>query len=250
MIVLLSPSKTQNFDPIINPLKTSLPTFAQETHQLVQNLKKLSQADLQKLMSISSNLAELNYIRFQSFQENFTDQNSKPALFAFEGDVYTDIEVNHYNQEQLKFANQTIRILSGLYGILRPLDLIQPYRLEMKTKLQTEKAKDLYTFWNTKLADALNQENPDYIINLASEEYFKAIKPALIKAPIINVTFKENKNGTYKIIAIYAKKARGTMANFIVKNQLTNLEQLKNFNLDGYSFNTEFSSPEDLVFTR
>lgn len=250
MIVLLSPSKTQNFEPATIPLKTSEPTFTQEIHQLVQNLRKLSQADLQKLMSISSNLAELNYIRFQSFQENFTNQNSKPALFTFEGDVYTDIEVSTYNQEELKFANQRLRIISGLYGILKPLDLIQPYRLEMKTKLQTEKAKDLYTFWNTKLADTLNQENPDYIINLASEEYFKAIKPTLIKAPIVNVTFKENKNGTYKIIAIYAKKARGTMANFIVKNQLTKLEQLKKFNLDGYSFNEEFSSPQDLVFTR
>jgi cytoplasmic iron level regulating protein YaaA (DUF328/UPF0246 family) len=250
MILLLSPSKTQNFDPLSVKLKTSQPVFKHEVHKLVQNLRQLNQSELAELMSISSNLAELNYNRFQSFQEEFTNQNAKPALFAFEGDVYTDIDAYNYNAKELDFANQTIRILSGLYGILQPLDLMQPYRLEMKTKLKTKSSKNLYDFWNTKLTEHLNSEKPNHIINLSSEEYFKAIQPQKINAPILNITFKEKKNNDYKIIAIYAKKARGTMANYIIKNQITNPEKIKDFNLDRYTFNLQLSTPSEMVFTR
>jgi hypothetical protein len=250
MKILLSPSKTQNFEPLDLNNGFTKPTFAQEIQQLVHKLKDSSQADLIKLMSISSNLAELNYSRFQKFQPDFTQENSKPAIFAFKGDVYTDIKATKYSKTQLDFANSTIRILSGLYGILRPLDLIQPYRLEMKTKLKTENNKDLYEFWNTKITDFLNQEESALIVNLASEEYFKVLQPKNLKANLLNISFKENREGKLKIIAIYAKKARGTMANFLVENKIETIDGIKKFNLDNYKFSETESQPNQLVFTR
>jgi cytoplasmic iron level regulating protein YaaA (DUF328/UPF0246 family) len=250
MLVLLSPSKTQNFEPLSQKLKCSLPTYKAEVSQLISSLKDLNQNEIGRLMSISPKLAELNYLRFQNFKSEFNLETAKPALFAFEGDVYTDIEVSQYSDKELDFANNTLRILSGLYGILKPLDLVQPYRLEMKTKLKTNQYKDLYQFWDNKITNTLNQQESDLIINLASEEYFKVIQPKDLKAKLVQVSFKENKAGTYKIVAIYAKKARGTMANFIVKNQITDLEKIKKFNLDRYSFNPSLSSESEVVFTR
>ena len=250
MLVLLSPSKTQNFEPLNQKLKCSLPTYKSEISQLISALKDLNQNEIGQLMSISPRLAELNYLRFQNFKSEFNLETAKPALFAFEGDVYTDIEASQYSDKELDFANTILRILSGLYGILKPLDLIQPYRLEMKTKLKTNQYKDLYQFWDNKITKTLNQQESDLIINLASEEYFKVIQPKDLKAKLVQVSFKENKAGTYKIVAIYAKKARGTMANFIVKNQITDLEKIKKFNLDRYSFNPNLSSESEIVFTR
>jgi cytoplasmic iron level regulating protein YaaA (DUF328/UPF0246 family) len=250
MLVLLSPSKTQNFEPLSQKLKCSLPAYKAEILQLIATLQDLNQNEIGRLMSISPKLAELNYLRFRNFKSEFNLATSKPALFAFEGDVYTDIEVSQYSDKELEFANHTLRILSGLYGILKPLDLIQPYRLEMKTKLKTSQYKDLYQFWDNKITKILNQQESDLIINLASEEYFKVIQPKDLKAKLVQVSFKENKAGTYKIVAIYAKKARGTMANFIVKNQITDLEKIKKFNLDRYSFNPSLSSESEVVFTR
>ena len=250
MLVLLSPSKTQNFEPLSQKLKCSLPAYKAEILQLIATLQDLNQNEIGRLMSISPKLAELNYLRFQNFKSEFNLETAKPALFAFEGDVYTDIEVSQYSDKELEFANHTLRILSGLYGILKPLDLIQPYRLEMKTKLKTSQYKDLYQFWDNKITKILNQQESDLIINLASEEYFKVIQPKDLKAKLVQVSFKENKAGTYKIVAIYAKKARGTMANFIVKNQITDLEKIKKFNLDRYSFNPSLSSESEVVFTR
>lgn len=250
MILLLSPSKTQDFSESQLAYKTTIPTFAPEVHILVQNLQQYSVPELMKLMKISSNLAELNVTRYQAFAPKFDLKTAKPALWAFKGDVYTDIQVDSYTGEQVAFANGCIRILSGLYGVLKPLDLIQPYRLEMKTKLKVDEKADLYKFWGDKVTESLNNENPDFILNLASEEYFKVINPKLLKADLINVDFKEKRGDDYKIIAIYAKKARGTMANFIVRNGVTELSEVKKFNLDGYSLNPDLSVKNKLVFTR
>jgi cytoplasmic iron level regulating protein YaaA (DUF328/UPF0246 family) len=248
MYILLSPSKTQNFTKASFLLPATQPIFKKEILDLTSDLKKLSKAQIKNLMSISDNLADLNFTRFQTFEPSFTQKNSKPALFAFEGDVYTDIEAQDYSKSQLEFANNHIRILSGLYGLLKPMDLIQPYRLEMKTKLKTAKSKNLYEFWGSKISQQLN--DADYIINLASEEYFKAVDLNTLKAPIINVHFKQKKGSDYKIIPIYAKKARGTMANFIVKNKITKPTKIQEFEEDNYKFASKYSTPTELVFVR
>jgi cytoplasmic iron level regulating protein YaaA (DUF328/UPF0246 family) len=254
MLVLLSPSKTQNFLPIQNQkinLKPTLPHFLNEISQLIQSLKPLSSAQISELMKISPKLAELNYQRFQTFTADFVTPQAKSALFAFEGDVYTDIAVNTYSQKELDFAQKTIRILSGLYGILAPTDLIQPYRLEMKTKLKTQTAKDLYQFWGPKITDYLNQAEANLIVNLASEEYFKVIQPKNLKADLLNIAFKQKRpNGQYKIVPIYAKKARGTMTNFIVQNQIQTSQQLTEFKEDNYKFSPQDSTNAELVFIR
>jgi uncharacterized protein len=243
MLTLLSPAKSLNYEPS-HHAGFILPHFIAETKILAVQLKKFSVSDLQKLMGISKNLAELNHQRFQNFSENFDLENSKQALLAFDGDVYKPIEAEKFNSEDFNFAQKTLRILSGFYGVLRPLDLIQPYRLEMGTNL------NLYKFWIDKISQHLDSEGSKHIINLASEEYFSVINPKKISAKIINITFKENKNGSYKIIGIYAKKARGLMANFIIKNKITNPQELKKFQSENYQFAKEMSGEMNFVFVR
>lgn len=254
MLVLLSPSKTQNFLPIENKnlkISTSLPTFLPEINHLISELKFFTPTQIADLMKISPKLSELNYQRFQTFRADFVTPQAKSALFAFEGDVYTDIALDTYSQKELDFAQKTIRILSGLYGILAPTDLIQPYRLEMKTKLKTQNAKDLYQFWGPKITNYLNKIEPNLIINLASEEYFKVIQPKNLKAELLNITFKQKRpNGQYKIVPIYAKKARGTMANFIIRNQIQTAQKLTEFQEDNYKFSPQDSTSSELVFIR
>ncbi|MCL4147961.1 UNVERIFIED_CONTAM: hypothetical protein GTU68_031395 [Idotea baltica] len=205
-------------------------------------------------MSLSEKLSELNYNRYKSFSLPFNKKNSKQAILAFTGDVYTDIDTDNYREKDFEYAQNHLRIISGLYGLLRPLDLIQPYRLEMKTKLKIGSNKDLYSFWGNKLTKQvskdLEKQNDKIIINLASNEYFSAINPKEVDSNLITPIFKEKKGSDYKIIAIYAKRARGLMTNYIIKNRIKNITQLKKFDLDNYSFNKSLSNDNDLVFTR
>lgn len=246
MIILLSPSKTQDFTHKQKLLNYTLPDFTTETFELIDELRKLNVNDISQLMDLSQNLSKLNFDRYQQFSTEFTEENSNKAILAFKGDVYTDIDVENYTNDNFIFAKQHLRIISGLYGLLKPLDLIQPYRLEMKTKLKTKNAKDLYQFWGDKITDSLTKQ--DLIINLASVEYFSVINPMKLQGKLINITFKENKNGKISIIAIYAKRARGMMANYLIKNQITTLNEIKLFNVGGYQFSSELSTNSDLVF--
>jgi len=253
LLILLSPAKSLakiDFEsPLQNPDFT-LPRFTKETKQLADELKKFSIADLEKLMGISQKLAELNHQRFQNFSDKFDFKNSKQALLAFDGDVYKPIKVADFSKKDFDFAQKHLRILSGFYGLLRPLDLMQPYRLEMGTNLKIAAAKNLYQFWSDKISQELENEGAKQLINLASEEYFAAINPQKISAKIINIIFKEKKGDAYKIVGINAKKARGLMARFIIKNQLKQPKDLKNFDLEKYRFAADFSDDGNFVFVR
>ncbi len=249
MLAVISPSKTQDFS------HTNLDTYSQtrqgdESMELILELKSKTWKDLAKLMSISEKLAKLNFERFQQFSSKFSLKNAKQAILAFKGDVYNGIDATSLSKEGLLFAQDKVRMLSGLYGVIRPLDLIQPYRLEMGTKLQNAKGKNLYDFWGDKISKILNQDESEVIINLASNEYFKGIDKKSIQAKIVNVVFKENKNGVYKVIGIYAKRARGLMIRYIVDHQINNPESLKDFNVEGYAYSSELSDDKNFVFTR
>lgn len=254
MITILSPSKTQDFSANGVPEDYSQPQLLKHSQLLLKELRKKNTEDIKSLMEVSDKIAELNYERFQQFSTPFTAENAKQALFAFKGDVYTGIDLEDYQQEELAFAQDHLRILSGFYGLLRPLDLIQPYRLEMKIKLKNPRGKDLYTFWGNRITDALNeafadQQNP-LLINLASNEYFKAIDKKKLKTDITTPVFKEYKNGKYSTIAIYAKKARGMMTDFIIKNKIEEAEKIKTFNREGYEFSEQMSKENEWVFIR
>lgn len=248
MLALISPAKTLDFSPIDGEFST--PQMLDDTFKLVENLKQKSVGEIQKLMKLSDKLAQLNYQRYQDFSKDFTTQNSKAAIFAFRGDVYTGLDADNLSSDDIDFATNHMRMLSGLYGLLKPLDLIQPYRLEMGTKLQVNEFKNLYQFWGSKISEEINKIERDFVINLASNEYFKAVDKKALKSQIINIDFKENKNGEYKIIGIYAKKARGLMLNFMLKNRFTNPQDLKKFTIDNYAFSQELSSQFHWVFTR
>ncbi len=254
MLIIISPSKTQDFTTETSIQKNTQPALLKETELLMKALKNKSEKQIAKLMDVSEQLASLNYSRYQQFHTPFNIDNARQALLAFKGDVYTDIEVEDYTKEELDFAQQHLRILSGLYGVLQPLDLIQPYRLEMKIKLKNERGKDLYQFWGLRITKLLNEAlkatEGKFIINLASKEYYKAIKESALDGEVITPVFKELKNGEYKIIAIFAKRARGMMTNFIIRNAITAVEQLKTFDQAGYQFDARLSEANTLVFTR
>lgn len=253
MIVVISPSKTLDLSKSSLTTQTQ-PRQLEQSQELIETAKKLSPEQLSQLMKISDKLSQLNWQRYQDFKLPFTLDNAKQALLAFKGDVYGGIDVEHYSAEDFEFAQQHLRILSGLYGALRPLDLIQPYRLEMGTRLQNARGKNLYEFWDGRVTDLLNQDlgkqSKPLIINLASTEYFKVIKAKLLKANILTLAFKENKAGTYKTIGIHAKRARGLMTNFIIKNRLTEAEKIKDFVLEEYQYNDNLSNEKEWVFTR
>lgn len=247
MLILISPSKTldlTNNTPDI--VQTSTPRFTEESEQLIQILKEYSVEGIGELMSLSDKLSELNYQRFQNFLSN----DPKASLYAYKGDVYEGFELSKYTPENLEFANEHLKIISGLYGILKPLDLIKPYRLEMSTSLKNPKGKNLYNFWGDKLTKYLEHENTNYIINLASKEYSSAININKLSNPLINITFKEHNQGKYKVIGIHSKKARGIMANFIIRNNITQPNDLKSFDLKNYKYIPEFSSENEYVFVR
>jgi uncharacterized protein len=254
MLIVISPAKTLDFDTLPMTKVHTQPEFLKDSRQLVSGLKKLAPHEVSALMKISDKLGTLNYMRFNDWKTPFTLNNAKQALLAFKGDVYTGIDVETFSHQDLKFAQTHLRILSGLYGVLRPLDLIQAYRLEMGTKFENKKGKDLYEFWNTKITDQINKDikasKSKTLINLASNEYFKSIRENDINAEIIVPVFKDYKNGKYKIISIFAKKARGLMSAYIIKNKIKNPEELKDFDLDGYKYNKRESSETRWVFQR
>ncbi len=249
MLAIISPSKTQDFS------ECNIDIFSQtrqleSSNELIGILKSKSKSQISKLMSLSEKLSELNFDRFQKFKLPFTLDNAKQAILAFKGDVYNGINAPDLSNEDLEFAQSKVRMLSGLYGVVRPLDLIQPYRLEMGAKLSNAKGRDLYDYWGSQISNVLNEDEPDLIINLASNEYFKAIDKNTLKANILDIVFKEKKGETYKVIGIYAKRARGLMINYIIRNRLENPEALKDFSDEGYRFDKDLSSDSSWVYLR
>lgn len=254
MKVLISPAKSIDLNSIPEFNEFSTAHFLKESEQLISKLKKFSVKKLEATMHISRDLAELNKERYTNWELPLNRTESiVPAAFAFNGEVYKGLDIQSMSEQELLLAQENIRILSGLYGILRPLDLLYPYRLEMGTKWQiTPKQKNLYQFWGSKLSKFLNAEmdNDEVIVNLASSEYFKAIDRKVLKAKVITPVFKEFKNGEYKIVMMYAKHARGAMARYIVQKNIANVDELKLYTVDGYSFDVNQSTDEEWVFTR
>lgn len=254
MLVLLSPSKSLDFESTVPVSTHSIPPFLDDSQRLIEVLRELSRADLKELMSISDNLADLNYDRYREFERPFSPENARQALYAFTGDVYTDFQLDEYTQDDVDFAQEHIRILSGLYGVLRPLDLMQPYRLEMGTRLKNPRGKNLYEFWGSKITELLNtslaEQTSKAVINLASNEYFKSVDKKALDGQLITPVFRDRKGDTYKIVAFWAKRARGAMADYIVRERITDPERLKGFGASGYYFSDERSTESEYVFLR
>ncbi|OCG08753.1 hypothetical protein A9G13_01445 [Gilliamella sp. wkB178] len=254
MLTIISPAKTLDYQSPLITQQHTLPQFINTTKQLIKDCQKLSANDLAKLMAISPKLAEVNYQRFQNWHADFNLSNARQAILAFKGDVYAGLHVEDFSASDLKFAQAHLRILSGLYGVLRPLDLIQPYRLEMGIRLKNGNNTNLYQFWGDQLTEYLNSElrqsSDATLINLASNEYFKAIKPKLLQAKIIQPIFLDNSKGEYKVISFYAKKARGLMSRFIIKNSINKSNDIKSFNLEGYQFDQQRSTELEWFFLR
>ncbi|NOX48305.1 MAG: peroxide stress protein YaaA [Chlorobi bacterium] len=254
MLTIISPAKTLDTKKQLITDKYSQPQFQEEAKALVRELQKMSPDKLSKLMKISPKLANLNWTRFQEWELPFTTQNAKQALLCFKGDVYNGLDAASLLPVDIDFAQGHLRILSGLYGLLRPLDLMQAYRLEMGTPLKTGKRKNLYEYWGDKITrsvnDSLIEGKIKYLINLASREYYKAIDPQKVNAQIITPIFKEYRNGQYKFMSVFGKKARGLMTRFIIQNKLTDPEQMKLFDSEGYYYNDKLSGETDWVFTR
>ena len=254
MLMVISPAKTLDYTSPLATQEYSLPRYLEQSSQLIEVLRKLSPNELAELMKLSDKLAGLNVARFTQWQPAFTLENARQAILAFRGDVYTGLDADSLSAADFKYAQQHLRILSGLYGVLRPLDLMQPYRLEMGTKLDNPVGANLYEFWGEQITDSLNQclaeQKTDVLLNLASNEYFKAVKPKQLKATLIDVDFKDLKNGQYKIISFYAKKARGMMARYVIENKIDSVAGLRKFNTQGYYYSAEQSKPEHLVFLR
>lgn len=254
MLILLSPSKKLELEDVLPAKERTLPVLLDKTHQLIDRLQLLSSRDIAKLMDLSEHLANLNYQRFQDFSKNPDGKQTYRAAALFKGDVYDGLEVTNFDKSDLLYAQAHLRILSGLYGILRPLDLIQPHRLEMGTSLKNPSGKNLYQFWGGQvteiLTDLIKQEKHRFIINLASNEYFKVVQPKILPVPIITVQFKEYKSGKYRSLMLYVKQARGLMASYIIKQRLSDIDSLKSFNKKGYHYHADLSSDRELVFVR
>tara|TARA_B110001469_G_scaffold99159_1_gene96058 strand:- start:1185 stop:1937 length:753 start_codon:yes stop_codon:yes gene_type:complete len=250
MHILLSPAKTLNMDAIPSDHKISEFPFGKEATLLIKDLKKLKSIEVQSLMNVSATIAELNTDRFNKWSLPFSLENAKPAIHAFKGDVYTGMDASSLTEDELNFAQESLSILSGLYGLLRPFDLMQAYRLEMGTKFATKREKNLYEFWGDKITEEINTREKDTLLNLASNEYFKAVNKKTLRANLITPVFKDEKKGVLKVISFFAKKARGMMARYIIQNHITNVEEIKNFNLGGYAFNQSLSTDKEWVFTR
>nr|WP_320165846.1 peroxide stress protein YaaA [uncultured Methylophaga sp.] len=253
MLTVISPAKTLDFDTPPTTQKHSQPRFLSQSQELIDTLRQMSTADIASLMKLSDKLAGLNVARYETWQTPFNLDNAKQAVLAFQGDVYTGLDAETLNEKQLTFAQKHLRILSGLYGVLKPLDLIQPYRLEMGTKLDNAKGKDLYAFWGSDIRQSLQAEDAmqdEVLINLASNEYFKAAEAKKLKARIITPVFKDWKNGQYKMISFYAKKARGMMSRYIIEHELQDPDRIKDFDTDGYRFSADMSKKDEWVFIR
>ena len=254
MLTLLSPAKKLNFDPAKTSLSPTKPVLQSDVIEIARVAKKQSADDLKRLMHISDNLAELNAERFKTFNLDGQSNSAKQAGLAFDGDVYWGLDASSMSDDTLSYAQDHLRILSGLYGVLRPLDAIQPYRLEMGTKIENPRGKSLYDFWGTKIADQLNGDMVGHkdrtIVNLASNEYFKAVAKKSIDSPVVSAKFLNVKDGQARALMYYAKYGRGLMARWIMDNRVERADDLKDFNLDGYRFDKSASSEVELVFTR
>lgn len=254
MLLVISPAKNLDYQTPLPTKKHSKAQFLDDATMLMADLRQLAPHELSKLMGISDKLSTLNYDRNQDWKPPFTAKNARQAVMAFKGDVYIGLDAYSMNDEELGFAQEHLRILSGLYGLLRPLDLIQPYRLEMGSRFANPRGKDLYSFWGDKITDSLNKQlkklKSPVLINLASNEYFKSVNPKALKAEIITPVFKDYKNGQYKVISFFAKKARGLMSAYIIKNRLTEPAAIKGFDSAGYAYNKALSGTREWVFTR
>lgn len=254
MLAVISPAKTLDYDTPAPFADYTQPALLAESALLIERLRQLQEADIASLMKVSSTIAALNHRRYQLWQPPFTPGNAKQALFAFQGDVYQGLDAASLTHDDCLFAQQHLRMLSGLYGLLRPFDLMQAYRLEMGTSLSTERGKDLYAFWgdiiSLELKQALQDQADDCLINLASQEYFKAVRPKLLGEKIIHIIFKERRGLDYAIIGVYAKRARGLMCRYMIQNRLSKPQQLQQFDLEGYQFAAGLSDDSHYVFTR
>ncbi|NVJ71606.1 MAG: peroxide stress protein YaaA [Alphaproteobacteria bacterium] len=253
MIIVLSPAKKLDFESENMAADAGTPKLMDDAVELASHAKKLKAIDLKAMMGISDNLAELNEARFKAFETPFTPANARPAIDAFQGDVYVGLDAATLSDEDRAFANDHVRILSGLYGVLKPLDLMQAYRLEMGTKFETPKGANLYAFWDDKIANALNEDltgDDPVLVNLASNEYFKAVKKKALKARVITPVFKEIKDGRARVISFLAKKARGMMTRYVIDNRIDNPEALKDFSEGGYRFDEQASTDDQWVFSR
>jgi cytoplasmic iron level regulating protein YaaA (DUF328/UPF0246 family) len=255
MLMLLSPAKKLDYNTAPVTARFSQPELMENAEYLVDKLQKISATKIGKLMDLSVNLSNLNFERFQAFHTPFTPENAKQAVLAFNGDVYLGLDASTLSESDFDFAQAHLRILSGLYGLLKPLDLIQPYRLEMGTSFAvTPSKKTLYKYWNNTITDvantALSEQGDDVLLNLASGEYFKAVQPERVKGIVINVHFRDLKNGVYKPISIWVKQARGMMARYVIQNRIKRPEDLKGFDAKGYYFSPNDSTDTELVFLR
>lgn len=254
MLAVVSPAKKLDFETDVPEMAVSQPAFLDDSEELIEVARKKSRSDLMKLMGISENLADLNYQRFQHFSRPFDRTNAKPAIFAFRGDTYVGLDADTMKAEDIDWAENHFRMLSGLYGLLKPRDLMQPYRLEMGTRLENPRGKDLYAFWGDKIATEINKLTDGHkdrsLINLASTEYFKSVKTKLLDGPVITPVFKEVKGGVAKVVGFSAKRARGMMARYMIDNRLENPHDLKKFNVDGYCYQDDQSNETEWVFTR
>lgn len=254
MLALISPAKTLDYTTALPTDTHTQPRLLEQSQQLIDVCRKLSATEIASLMTVSEKIANLNVERFRDWNAEFDFSNARQALFAFKGDVYTGLDAYHLKDQDIDFAQQHLRMLSGLYGLLRPLDLMMPYRLEMGTKLKNSRGNNLYEFWGSIITDQINQDlaeiDAKLLVNLASDEYYKSVNEKKIQAEIIKPVFLDQKNGKYKVISFYAKKARGLMARYLIENKLSQLEQLKAFDSEGYYFDAESSSDKELVFKR
>ena len=254
MLALISPAKTLDYETALPTDIYTQPRLLEQLQQLIDVCRKLSATEIASLMTVSEKIANLNVERFRDWNAEFNFSNARQALFAFKGDVYTGLDAYHLKDQDIDFAQQHLRMLSGLYGLLRPLDLMMPYRLEMGTKLKNTRGNNLYEFWGSIITDQINQDlaeiDAKLLVNLASDEYYKSVNEKKIQAEIIKPVFLDQKNGKYKVISFYAKKARGLMARYLIENKLSQVEQLKAFDSEGYYFDAESSSDKELVFKR
>ena len=254
MLIVISPAKKLDYSSPVAAKNYSQPQLLDHSAELLQGLKKLSPQDVCALMGLSDNLGALNYERFQAWDRPFTEDNAKPAILAFKGDVYQGLDADSMTDKQLDWAQDHLRILSGLYGLLRPMDLMQPYRLEMGTKFANQRGKDLYQFWGNIITDEINSllsnAKTPVLLNLASNEYFKSVQQKNIAGRVVTPVFMDKKGDKYKIVSFYAKKARGLMSAYIIRNKITAVEGIKKFDVDGYSFNPAMSDGDSWVFTR
>ena len=253
LVTIISPAKKLDYSPVEKNIDSTIPSLLEHSNELIKDLKSLNPQEVSSLMSLSDKLGALNYERFQEWKTPFTKSNSKQAILAFKGDVYQGLDAESLSETELIWAQKHVRILSGLYGILKPMDLMQPYRLEMGTKFATKRGQNLYDFWSSIITEELNKNfssDNTYLLNLASNEYFKSINVSELKANVISPVFMDKKNGKYKIISFFAKKARGLMTRYVIKNRIEDITDIQNFEEGGYFFNEAMSEDNKPVFCR